>query len=427
MAGLLNDLQTTSFDACFDRLNQVPQRCENQRGTRRSIGIIYFKVSMGWSMGNSIQQLSDGVSLIATEKTWIEGSAIQQLQTSAQLPGMQRVVGMPDLHPGRGYPVGAAFFSVGRFYPALIGNDIGCGMSLWRTSLDRSKLPIDKLEKRLGNIDGPLEEDWQETIASFGLAGTGFESSLGTIGGGNHFVELQTIDESYDIDTLNSLEIDKKRLLLLVHSGSRGLGQQILRQHVDHFSHHGLVENTAESDDYLEQHAQALRFAHANRHLIAMRMLENLRGEGVPLLDVDHNLLSRATVGRTQGWLHRKGATPSEAGLVVIPGSRGDYSYLVEPLPDEVSLFSLAHGAGRKWMRSECKDRLSARFTVQQLERTALGGRVVCGDKRLMFEEAPDAYKPVDSIIESLREAGLIRLLARLKPVLTYKTCGESY
>ncbi len=81
-------------------------------------------------MGNCIQALSERVTLIASDDTWIEGNAIQQLHTTARLAGMRRVAGMPDLHPGRGYPVGAAFFSLGRLYPALIGGDIGCGMAL---------------------------------------------------------------------------------------------------------------------------------------------------------------------------------------------------------------------------------------------------------------------------------------------------------
>ena len=97
----------------------------------------------------------------------------------------------------------------------------------------------------------------------------------------------------------------------------------------------------------------------------------------------------------------------------------------MEPLPSELSLLSLAHGAGRKWMRSECKDRLSRRFSPAQLARTRLGGQVICQDRQLIYEEAPEAYKPVDSIVDTLVQAGLVRPLARLAPVLTYKTRGE--
>lgn len=375
-------------------------------------------------MGTCIRNLSDGAVLVAADDTWIEGKAIQQLETTARLGGMHRVAGMPDLHPGRGYPVGAAFFSVGRLYPALVGNDIGCGMALWRTDIPTAKLHLDKLEKRLGNLDLPLDETWQEAVASFGLPATGHERSLGTIGGGNHFAELQQLDENYDDAALAALGIERKHLLLLVHSGSRGLGEAILREQVDLFGHHGLEAGSEASTHYLGRHDGALCFAEANRQLIARRMLDRLRADGDVLLDINHNLVSPAQVDGLDGWLHRKGATPSDQGAVVIPGSRGDYSYLVQPIADERSLLSLAHGAGRKWMRSECKDRLASRYSVEQLSRTALGSRVICADRALIYEEAPEAYKAIDSVVGALREAGLVRVLARLKPVLTYKTRG---
>ncbi|AHG19435.1 hypothetical protein Z042_07220 [Chania multitudinisentens RB-25] len=368
-------------------------------------------------MGNIIRSVAPRVSLIASEHTWIEGNAIQQLEITAKLPDMVRVVGMPDLHPGRGYPVGAAFFSQHRFYPALIGNDIGCGMSLWQTDLTAMKQSLDKLEKNLGDIDGPLESG---TLGDIPPALAPYAHSLGTIGGGNHFAELLQVDEIYQPDVI----FDKKRLLLLVHSGSRGLGQTILEQHVRAHGHHGLLENSDEADDYLQQHQRALDFAAFNRQLIAGRILKRLRASGNCLLDIHHNLLAAATIAGVRGWLHRKGATPSDEGLVVIPGSRGDYSYVVQPLPDASSLFSLAHGAGRKWMRSECKDRLSARFTTEQLARTRFGSRVICRDRQLIYQEAPEAYKPIDSVVGALQQAGLVTLLARLKPVLTYKTSG---
>jgi release factor H-coupled RctB family protein len=373
-------------------------------------------------MGNYVQILSGCVSIIASDDTWIEGNAIQQLETTARLEGMRNVVGMPDLHPGRGYPVGAAFFSVGRLYPALVGNDIGCGMALWRTGIPAAKPRLDKLEKRLGSIDGPLDESWQGYIESLDLPQTGHEHALGTIGGGNHFAELQQLDESHDDEALLALGLGPKHLLLLVHSGSRGLGESILREQVDRFGHQGLVEGSADCGAYLARHATALRFARANRELIARRMLARWQTEGEPVLDLHHNLVAQTTVSGITGWLHRKGAAPADQGVVVIPGSRGDYSYLVRPIASEVSLWSLAHGAGRKWMRGECRERLSARFTAAQLGRTALGSRVICDDRDLIFEEAPEVYKSIDTVIAALQSAGLIKVLARLKPVLTYKT-----
>jgi release factor H-coupled RctB family protein len=378
-------------------------------------------------MGNFIRPLSERAYLIASDNTWIESNAIQQLQTTAQLPGMVAAAGMPDLHAGRGYPIGAAFFSIGRLYPALVGNDIGCGMSLWQTEISAVKLHLDKLEKQIGDLDDAPSADWRRQYIKADFRPTAFDQALGTIGGGNHFAELQQLDCIYDTAVTTALALDKKRLQLLIHSGSRGLGQSILRQHVERFNHSGLVEGDADTADYLAQHEQALRFAELNRELIALRILQRLRSDGRPLLDINHNLLTAAVVNDQRGWLHRKGATPADAGLVMIPGSRGDYSYLVEPILSaqaEFSLYSLAHGAGRKWMRSECKGRLSRRYSADNLSRTKFNGRVICRDKQLIFEEAPEAYKSIDSVIEAMTGAGLIRLIARFKPVLTYKTVG---
>jgi len=113
---------------------------------------------------------------------------------------------------------------------------------------------------------------------------------------------------------------------------------------------------------------------------------------------------------------------------VMIPGSRGDYSYLVKPLasqvPAEKALYSLAHGAGRKWKRGDCKARLSHKYRRDDLYRSALGSRVICGNKELLYDEAPQAYKNCETIINDLVDAGLVSIVARLKPVLTFKTQG---
>lgn len=379
-------------------------------------------------MGNFVRTLSDRACVVASDSTWMEDAAIAQLVTTSQLEGMQRVAGMPDLHPGRGYPVGAAFFSVGRFYPALVGNDIGCGMALWQTDLQASAVRLDKLEKRVGNIDGPMDDTvaLEQAMLSAGVAATGHEASLGTIGGGNHFAEFQQVDTVFDAHALSALGIDPKCLQLLVHSGSRGLGERILRQHVDVFGHHGLQAGTPEAVAYLAQHDGALRYARCNRELVAQRLLGNVRAGGRCVLDVHHNFVAPAVILGQDGWLHRKGATPSDAGPVLIPGSRGDHSYLVRPARlCHDTLLSLAHGAGRKWIRSACKDRLFKLMTPTQMGRTALGSRVICNDRQLIYEEAPQAYKPIDSIVQALVGAGLVELLARTRPVLTYKTRGE--
>lgn len=376
-------------------------------------------------MGNYMHFVAPGVSYIASDATWIESNAIQQLITTAQLPGMTAVAGMPDLHPGRGYPVGAAFFSEGRFYPALVGNDIGCGMALYQTELKVSKLNADKAEKQLRSMHDHADADWLAEYVSDHFASHPFAASLSSVGGGNHFAEFQQIDKVCDDGLFAASGLDKQRMVLLVHSGSRGLGQMVLRHHVEQFSHDGLTENTPEAAEYLAAHQQALDFAQHNRALIALRMMQQLRTNGEAKLDINHNLVEPCTVNGRDGWLHRKGATPVDHDYVMIPGSRGDYSYLVKPHATADSLYSLAHGAGRKWMRTECKGRLSHRYTPAQLSRTDLGSRVICANKQLIYEEAPQSYKSIETVIESLSGAGLITVVARLKPLLTYKTSGE--
>ena len=323
-------------------------------------------------MGNNVHYTSESISYIRSDDLWIEGLAIQQLHTTANLPHMQRVVGMPDLHPGRGYPIGAVFFSLGHLYPALVGNDIGCGMALWQTDILARKYNADKFEKKLSAMEDVAQASWLDEHLPEHLLTHPWRSALGSIGGGNHFAELQQVEQVVDNDRFQQAGLDAQRLLLLAHSGSRGLGQSILQRHIAAFSHDGLAEGSAAARDYLAEHDDALAFARVNRYLIATRILQQIRADGRSVLDIAHNFVESCSVDGLQGWLHRKGATPDDRGLVIIPGSRGDHSWLVQPVTREETLHSLAHGAGRKWMRTECKGRLSGKYTPAQLARTDL-------------------------------------------------------
>ena len=156
--------------------------------------------------------------------------------------------------------------------------------------------------------------------------------------------------------------------------------------------------------------------------LIARRFLDGIGCDGAALCDMTHNLV----VPREGGWLHRKGAAPSDPPFVLIPGSRGALSYVVHPLRDDAEHgWSLAHGAGRKWDRGSTRARLEDRYTAENLQKTRLGSRVLCADKDLLFEEAPEAYKDIDGVIADLTGLGLARVVASLRPVLTYKTDGS--
>ena len=131
------------------------------------------------------------VRIIAGSSSWIEGGAVQQLEQTAKLPGISHAIGMPDIHPGKGHPIGAAFLSKGYIYPYLVGNDIGCGMGLWQTSLSSKKIKKDRWVKKLTDQEGPWDGDIAFLLDQAGVKPTQFDNSLGTIGTGNHFAELQ--------------------------------------------------------------------------------------------------------------------------------------------------------------------------------------------------------------------------------------------
>jgi release factor H-coupled RctB family protein len=322
-------------------------------------------------------------------------------------------------------PIGAAFITEGLLYPHLIGGDIGCGMALWQTDLLRRKAKLDRWAK----LPFELEALWDGNLGGWlqdnQLPSTRFDAAMGTVGSGNHFAELQAVEEVLDEAAFSGFRLNKAHLVLLVHSGSRGYGESILREHAAEHGGDGIDPESEAGRDYLREHDLALRWARANRELIARRFLDTLGAEAECRWDACHNSIQRLDIGVETLWIHRKGAVPADGGLVVIPGSRGTLSHLVKPIGDgEAHGFSLAHGAGRKWARSETRLRVRERFRVPELVQTSLGSRVICEDRDLLYEEAPMAYKPVESGIGALVDAGLIRVVATFRPVLTYKTRG---
>ena len=367
------------------------------------------------------------VVIIADHKTTPEGSAIQQLNRTAALAHIDAAAGMPDLHPGRGYPVGAAFYSHSHLYPALIGADIGCGMSLWQSDLAARKTSADKLLRRIGELESPLDDDWLPHIAATGTAADHpYRHTLGTIGGGNHFAEIQRVDAVLAPAQLPP-DFDADALCVLVHSGSRGYGGAILRAHIEQHGHAPLAAASPDAAAYLAAHDAAVAYAKANRSLIAARLAQNLGATLHPVSDTAHNQLVHTHLNGVDGWLHRKGAAAADAGLVVIAGSRGSASYLVRPTGrDAGNLASLAHGAGRKWQRGACKARLSGKYRPQELLRNPYGGHIICADKTLLYDEAPQAYRNIEHTIAALTAFGLIEPVLRLTPVLTYKTRGDA-
>ncbi|QVL32787.1 RNA ligase RtcB family protein [Telmatocola sphagniphila] len=373
----------------------------------------------------STESNTKAVRVIASASNWVETSAIDQLKKTATLPGITQAIGFPDLHPGPGCPVGAAFVSDAMLYPHLAGNDIGCGMALYRSGLPARRPNLDRWVKKLKGLEVPWEGDAVERLESAGLSPAA-TSALGTIGGGNHFAELQCIDTIIDPVGAAAAGLTEDELVLLVHSGSRGLGEAILRDHVAAHKGTGLSADSTAAADYVRRHDHAVAWARENRRLIAERFVSMTGGEVTTLLDNCHNSITLAPWAGPTNWVHRKGAAAGDMGPLVIPGSRGAMSYLVAPQGDLASAaYSLAHGAGRKWARSDAKDRLRVRFSPEALSRTDLGGRVICHDNDLIYEEAPQAYKDIGRVVQDLVEAGLVSVLATLRPLITYKTRGR--
>ena len=371
-------------------------------------------------MGNF--PLVDGRALVHTfysPQSWIEGEAVRQLQMVASLPGVKSVAGMPDLHPGKYGPVGCSILAE-HIHPQFVGSDIGCGMGLFQLDIPARKLRLDKAAERLRALEGPWDGEAGAALADAGLELTVFDASLGTVGGGNHFCELQAIEEIVEPNIAATAGLDRSQVFVLVHSGSRGLGHAILErqligpaQPIDPASEVGSA--------YLADHDRAVRWAVLNRQVIAARAAESVRADLRAIADLGHNL-AEAKAG---GILHRKGAAPADRGLVPIPGSRGTLSYLVEPLAAErpETLASLAHGAGRKYDRASMHGRAgSKKSDLAQLARNPFGGLVVCEDRDLLREEAPDAYKSIDRVIGDLVELGLARVVATFRPLVTFKT-----
>ena len=320
------------------------------------------------------------LKIIASPKNWIEGNAIEQLNQTAMLPGMSQTVGMPDLHPGKDTPIGAVFACQGLIYPHLVGNDIGCGMGFWQTKLHKSQCKLDSWTKKLGalessdnnnratNNSNKSKSNYEEMLAAIALVSTNFDNSLGTIGGGNHFAELQRLQSIAEPSLFEKMGLNKDSLYLLVHSGSRGLGEHILRGHQKNFGNGALKANSKEGEHYLSQHNGAVKWAKLNREIIATKFMNTLNTHGTNILDVCHNCVlpgsiveknDRADSADKTIWLHRKGAAPSDQGPVIIPGSRGTLSYLVAACGEQSeNLATLAHGAGRKWKRSDCRGKL---------------------------------------------------------------------
>jgi release factor H-coupled RctB family protein len=368
------------------------------------------------------------VRVFAAPDSWIESDSVDQCHQVAALDGMIHVAGMPDLHPGKGAPIGAAMLS-SVLYPLLVGSDIGCGIAVFPFKLKR--VVPERLAGRFPDLDEPLDPATLDPARFNGKIPGGYDEQLGTLGRGNHFVELARVDDVRHAGHAARLGLAAGDTVLIVHSGSRGLGQRILREHTEE---HG-AGPAADPVAYLAAHDEAVRWGHLNRRLMAERVADALGAElGEPVTDVCHNSVEvrpgnprpgdSHPDGRHAGrlYLHRKGAAPGDGQDVLIAGTRGTHSFLVAGHAGPEAGHSVAHGAGRKMSRADALRRGKAKHRIEELRRTAVGSLVVCGDRQLLFEEAPTAYKRIEQVIGDLVTHGLATPIVSTLPLVTYKT-----
>ncbi|RYZ15126.1 MAG: RtcB family protein [Alphaproteobacteria bacterium] len=387
-------------------------------------------------------------------KAWVKGvpvedSAREQLENVAGLPFVHsHLAVMPDVHFGRGATVGSVIPTKGAIIPAAVGVDIGCGMMAVETTLTAEQLP-DSLSKLRSEIerkapagfgrngewgtmpdsivsrlrDSDLNERLDRIRAKHRkIPNHKVGTQLGTLGSGNHFIEV-CLDE-------------RGHVWVMLHSGSRGTGNQIGTYFIEtarrmlekrvlgyHFPDQDLaffIEGEPIFDDYIEAVSWAQDYARANREAMMERTLQAMREHlpkfklGKHAVNCHHNYVAQEHHFGADVWVTRKGAVRAAEGeLGIIPGSMGAKSFIVRGKGNADSFCSCSHGAGRKMSRTETK----ATFTLRD-HREATEG-VECRKDQGVIDETPMAYKDIDAVIAA--QADLIEVVHTLKQVVCVK------
>jgi tRNA-splicing ligase RtcB len=454
------------------------------------------------------------VKLFATREMLeqiINDKSLDQAVNAATLPGLVgHVIVMPDMHQGYGFPIGgvaATEYPHGVISPGAIGYDINCGVRLLASSIDfeSARNDIDKLAtllnkycpsgvgkegaiklsiKELDQVlrDGSrwalkngyaTEADLARTEESGSLEGADpnrvsdrakerGREQIGSLGAGNHFIEVDVVDQVFHEEAANAMGVYRGCLVLQIHCGSRGLGHQVCTDYVQSFQNavrkYGIdlpdrelvcaPMDSPEGMAYMGAMRAAANFAFANRQLLAYSARRAFEETFAPktrawhlhqVYDIAHNmgkLETHEVDGRqVRVCVHRKGATrafgPGSPGLppeyqkigqpVIIPGSMGTASWILVGTQDSMtrSFGSSCHGAGRVMSRSKAKKEVEGNTLRKDLE--SRGIRVRAGSLPGLAEEAPSAYKDVDMVVETVSAAGIAKKVARLKPVAVIK------
>jgi len=459
-------------------------------------------------------QMTVEAEVYVSDKLPLEPSALEQLLAAATLPAARKVLATPDIHQGFGVPIGCVMALEDAIMPAAVGYDINCGMRLIRTDLSAKDCDVSKVAHSIsrdvplgeGKANLALSADQLDAIIHKGLSalseiagrsdhriwkafddkqfqqdlqhvekqGTlpGSDSALpdsarkkggsqlGTLGGGNHFIEIQEVQTIYEPELAKHFGIFQNQITVMIHSGSRRFGYEIADYYMRSAARirnavstdRQLAYFTAEESDfdrYIGAMNAAGNFAYVNRHLMMLAVRQCFQWIYGPMdmsliYDVSHNMAQLEEHLGGLHWIHRKGATRSfgpkrMAGSpyektgqpVIIPGSMGTGSYLLVGLDhSEEALCSVNHGAGRTMSRTAAIGKSSRRsgqmtrpaaITDEEFRRSMRGITLIAENMRTVKEEAPAAYKDIDEVIRVVREAGLALPVARMRPLAVLK------
>ena len=451
------------------------------------------KISQNEFQLPKIGKMNVPVKLFVSEELLkkVEENAIEQIVNVSMLPGIVKyAMAMPDIHSGYGFPIGgvAAFdMDKGIISPGGVGYDINCGVRVLATNIKvadflkkrkeilhsifrsvpsglgkggkaysreeiqevmkegvewalkhkmATKQDLENCEEQ-GKVSPANPSDVSQRAISRGLP------QLGTLGSGNHFLEIQKVDKIFDEETAKKFGISKDNITIMVHCGSRGLGHQIASDYImlmekefgfKNLPDRELINAPIKSDlgkKYLSAMNCAVNFAFCNRQIITHQIREQMKyyfpkSEIKLVYDVCHNIAKieehNVDGKKMKLCVHRKGATRSfDKQPVIIPGSMGTASYVLvgTKKAEEISFASTAHGAGRVESRTKAKREL----TVEGIKKELADKDIIveAGSMKGLVEEAPEVYKDIDEVVRVSHEAGIGNLVARLVPLAVMK------
>ena len=375
--------------------------------------------------------------VIGTEKkpikSWVtdlEDGALAQVKNLANLPFVfKHIALMPDAHQGYGMPIGGVMATEGVIVPNAVGVDIGCGMIAVKTSVKKKEFDTETLKKIMSTIRNnipvgfnkhkePCDES-EMPVKVIGIVSSEWENarkSLGTLGGGNHFIEIQKGDDGY--------------IWIMLHSGSRNLGKKVceyynkLAKNLNAKWYSEVQDDLAflpldseEGKAYLEEMNYCLEFALKSREKmmdeVKKAFLEHFKATFAEPINMNHNDARMENHFGKNVIVHRKGATRARVGEKgIIPGSQGTCSYIVEGLGNPESFMSCSHGAGRKMGRKEAQRRLNLKQEIESLDKKG----VIHAIRNVKdLDEAPSSYKDIQVVMDNQKD--LVKILTKLEPL----------